>query len=92
MLRLVSAKVREDIDHWVRDYGADVSLHDYISAKQKKHFPKLLPKIQQSDPLWTESQRIADGTHHLMSGQPLLCRGIARIFESLRATSPLVGN
>ena len=78
MLAQVSPKVRADVAFYVEDYGAGVSLYDYILAKQQKSFPRLLPTYEQSQPSWTEEQRIAAGTQHLMGGQPLLCRGIAK--------------
>lgn len=78
MLDFVPTKIHEDVDFYVREYGAGVSLHSHIETKQQKYFPTLLPKYEQSHPEWTEEQRIAAGTQHLMRGEQLLWRGIAK--------------
>jgi hypothetical protein len=76
------AKVRDFIELDVREYGAAQTLHDYIAAQQAEYFPRLLPKLREDEPQWTQGQCEARATAHLMNGHPLLHRGYSkRILE-----------
>lgn len=82
MIESLPKQHQRSIELLVESDGVDQTLHDYISAKQEKYFPKLLGpnRIQGVD--WTEEQHIAHATQHLMGGYPLLQRGYAkRILE-----------
>ena len=82
MIDSLPKKYRRDIEVLVESYCAELSLHDYISAKQKKHFPKLLGQNRIRDVDWSDDQHVAHATQHLMGGYPLLERGYAkRILE-----------
>lgn len=78
MIHSLPQKYRRDIEVLVESYRADQSLHDYISAKQEKHFPKQLGenRIRRVD--WSDEQHIAHATQHLMGGYSLLERGYAK--------------
>ena len=78
MLSTVPPNIRENIEFYIREYGAGVSLCDHIATKQQQYFPQLLPKYERSCPEWTEAQWVAAGTQHLLAGEELLWRGIAR--------------
>jgi hypothetical protein len=78
MLDSLAQKYRRDIDVLIESYGAAQSLHDYISAKQTKFFPKLLGENRIRNVDWSEEQHIAHATQHLMGGYPLLERGYAK--------------
>lgn len=78
LLEQLSPDILDEVEFFMREYGADVSLLDYISAKQKQFFPALLPKISNDNPEWTAEQVAAAGTRHLLSGEELLWCGIAR--------------
>lgn len=78
LLEQVSAEILDEVEFFMRDYGADVSLPAYISAQQAKYFPSLLANIRTSEPDWTDEQVVADGTRHLLSGEQLLWSAIAR--------------
>ena len=82
MIDSLPKKYKRDIEVLVESYGVSQSLHDYISAKQVKYFPKLLGENRIRDVDWSEDQHVAHGTQHLMNGYPLLERGYAkRIIE-----------
>jgi hypothetical protein len=82
MIDSLPEKYRRDIEVLVECYGADQSLHDYISAIQERHFPKLLGENRIRNVDWSEEQHIAHATQHIMGGYPLLERGYAkRILE-----------
>lgn len=78
LLEQLDADALDEVEFFMREYGADFSLLDYISAKQEKYFPALLPNISKDNPNWTPEQVAAAGTRHLLSGEELLWCGIAR--------------
>ncbi|QDV81031.1 hypothetical protein [Botrimarina mediterranea] len=78
MIEQIPEKFRKEIDFYVQEYGAELSLHDYIAPLQEECFPSLLSKLERREPTWTPEQRVADATKHLFGGHDVLCRGIAK--------------
>ncbi|TWU44512.1 hypothetical protein Poly51_60780 [Rubripirellula tenax] len=78
MIDSLPERYRRDIEVLVESYGTDQSIYEYISAEQKKHFPKLfgVNRIREVD--WSSDQHVARATQHLMSGYALLERGYAK--------------
>lgn len=70
--------ILDEVDFFIREYGAGVSLAEYISVKQDKYFSTLLPKIRNVNPDWSEDQVVAGAVRHLLAGEELLWRGIAK--------------
>ncbi|MCR9197661.1 MAG: hypothetical protein NXI04_03360 [Planctomycetaceae bacterium] len=78
LLECVGSDILDEVDFFMREYGADVSLYDHAQAQRDKHFSSLLPKTSQDNPDWTEEQVVAAGMRHLLSGEELLWCGISR--------------
>lgn len=73
----LTAKEWQDVEISMREEGGELSFLEYYAAQQAEHLPCIFKNSQRRYEHFTEEQRVADATAHLMR-QFLLSRGYAK--------------